>query len=484
MNDNQRVFRVQKDRNFTVVKNHFIDDPRLSMKATAILLLVLRYPDNWRMSVKTMAKFKSDKDSSIASGFKELVTFGYAEFRKGKDPVTGRFNSGWYFFEESQKPEVQYEVKPTENKRIEKRRELFLKEVEESNRKENKVLDLQQSEKPQLENQVVVNSTLPSTKEQKPSIQVFSSQIQNTTREYDQLSQTRIEEQRELLEELEIKFKREKNQALGSPQAEKPLLDFPLLENPILENRPLSNTIYQGLSKQVLFKQILNTSREYGPPAKTHIEEQKQSSEKVNPHFHFPDSWLIKFQEYYFKEHGSEMGQPDSELKALNKLYELSNGDWSVIESKIQTLIQLRKQDSQFWYEQSLSPESITKFWSRLFVRKIKPTDKNRMRNEHQNKSIGAEKRTEPKYNESSKLTPDKPIEIKDLDPYKCFLGWGKTKLLKSQLEYYEQNSDPLKYEGTKKILFEKFVNEVYPGLVSDSEVKKTSIENRKGSAA
>ncbi|WP_235595585.1 helix-turn-helix domain-containing protein, partial [Leptospira noguchii] len=283
---------------------------------TAILLLVLRYPDNWRMSVKTMAKFKSDKDSSIASGFKELVTFGYAEFRKGKDPVTGRFNSGWYFFEESQKPEVQYEVKPTENKRIEKRRELFLKEVEESNRKENKVLDLQQSEKPQLENQVVVNSTLPSTKEQKPSIQVFSSQIQNTTREYDQLSQTRIEEQRELLEELEIKFKREKNQALGSPQAETPLLDFPLLENPILENRPLSNTIDQRLSKQVLFKQILNTSREYGPPAKTHIEEQKQSSEKVNPHFHFPESWLIKFQEYYFKEHGSEMGQPDSELKA------------------------------------------------------------------------------------------------------------------------------------------------------------------------
>ncbi len=135
MNDTQRVFRVQKDRNFTIVKNNFIDDARLSMKATAILLLALRYPDHWRMSVKTMSKFKSDKDSSIASGFKELVTFGYAEFRKGKDPVTGRFNSGWYFFEESQKPEVQYKVKPTQNKRIENQRELFLKEIKESNRK-------------------------------------------------------------------------------------------------------------------------------------------------------------------------------------------------------------------------------------------------------------------------------------------------------------------------------------------------------------
>ncbi len=52
--------------------------------------------------------------------------------------------------------------------------------------------------------------------------------------------------------------------------------------------------------------------------------------------------------------------------------------------------------------------------------------------------------------------------------------------MLKPQLEYYEQNSDPLKYEGTKKILFEKFVNEIYPGLIQNSEIKKTTIENGK----
>lgn len=82
MNENQRVFRVPKDRNYTVVKNHFIDDTRLSLKATAILLLALRYPDDWKMSVKTIARLKSDKESSIASGLKELVTYGYAEYRK------------------------------------------------------------------------------------------------------------------------------------------------------------------------------------------------------------------------------------------------------------------------------------------------------------------------------------------------------------------------------------------------------------------
>ncbi|EMK09353.1 MULTISPECIES: helix-turn-helix domain-containing protein [Leptospira] len=471
MNDTPRVFRVQKDRNFTIVKNNFIDDARLSMKATAILLLALRYPDHWRMSVKTMSKFKSDKESSIASGFKELITFGYAEFRKGKDPVTGRFNSGWYFFEESQKPEVQYEAKPTKYMKIVNQRNFFFKEVLKSKKEENNVLDLQQAKRPHLENQVVVNPTQPSLKDLRLSKQVFSKQVQK----HHQPIQAHVEEQKELSEEVERK--KEEKQILYSPQSEKPHLEIQ-----VGENQPLSNTIYQGLSKQVLFKQIQNTSREYGPPAKMHVEEQKQNLNKPKTlsRFQFPDSWLTKFQEYYFKEHGSEMGQPDSELKALNKLYEISNGDWNLIESKIQTLIQLRKQDPKFWYEQSLSPESITKFWSRLFVRKVKPTEKNTKRNEQQNKSI----RTESKYNESKTIQETSIEELNNLDPYKCFLVWGKTKLFKQQLEYYEQNSDPLKYEGTKKILYEKFVNEVYPGLVSNSEVKKPTIENRKGSAA
>ncbi|UML82845.1 helix-turn-helix domain-containing protein (plasmid) [Leptospira interrogans] len=391
MKENQRVFRVEKDRNFTVVKNHFIDDTRLSLKATAILLLALRYPDNWKMSVKTIARFKSDKESSISSGLKELVSYGYAEFRKGKDPVTGRFNSGWYFFEESQKPEVQIKPIRIKNKGFEKQKVL----IEE---KENLFLDF--------------------------------------------------------------------------PLSENPSEEKPLPVNPSQENQPLSNTIYQRLSKQVLSNQILNTSREYGPPAQKHIEKPKQNLNKPKTlsRYQFPVSWLANFQNYYFKEHGSEMGQPDSELRALNSLYEISRGDWNVIESKIQTLIQLRKQNSKFWYEQSLSPESISKFWSRLFVRKEKRTEKNTMRTEKQNQT---------KFNES-KTMPDNPIEIKDLDPYKCFLGWGKTKLLKQQLEYYEQNPDPLKYEVTKKILFEKFVNEVYPVLVSNSEVKKSAIENKK----
>ncbi len=213
-------------------------------------------------------------------------------------------------------------------------------------------------------------------------------------------------------------------------------------------------------------------SREYRPPAQARREEhnQDQHKQKENPRFQFPAAWLTNFQDYYLKEHGSAMGQPASELKALNLLFEFSKGEWNVIESKIKILIQLRKQDSKFWYEQSVSPESISKFWSRLFVRNERRAEKSIMRTEKQNLS---------KFNESKPM-PDNRIEIKDLDPYKCFLVWGKTKLLKPQLEYYEQNSDPLKYEGTKKILFEKFVNEIYPGLIQNSEIKKTTIENGK----
>ncbi|UPY81100.1 helix-turn-helix domain-containing protein (plasmid) [Leptospira weilii] len=397
MNENQRVYRVPKDRNFTVVKNHFIDDRRLSLKATAILLLALRYPDNWRMSVKGMTRLKSDKESSISSGFKELVAFGYAEYRKTRNTITGKFESGWYFFEESQKPDVQ--SMPNRSKKEElKQGELFAEEEIKSPVVENPGPDLPLQGNPHLENPVAVN--------------------------------------------------------------------------PSPENQTLPNTIYQRLSKQVLSSQILKASREYRPSAQAHREEhnQDQHKQKEKPRFQFPAAWLTNFQDYYLKEHGSAMGQPASELKALNLLFEFSKGEWNVIESKIKILIQLRKQDSKFWYEQSVSPESISKFWSRLFVRNERRAEKSIMRTEKQNLS---------KFNERKPM-PDKPIEIKDLDPYKCFLVWGKTKLLKPQLEYYEQNSDPLKYEGTKKILFEKFVNEIYPGLIQNSEIKKTTIENGK----
>ncbi|WP_061236473.1 helix-turn-helix domain-containing protein [Leptospira santarosai] len=393
MNESQRVFRVKKDRNFTIVKNHFIDDTRLSLKATSILLIALRYPDNWKMSVKTMTKFKSDKESSVASGFKELVTFGYAEYRKNRDIVTGKLDYGWYFFEESQKPEVQQVPKLSKNKNLENQGLLFPEE--------------------------------------------------------------------------EIKTPEAENPVLEFPQTEKPHLENPVSVNPSLEIEGHTNTINQRLSKQVLSSQILNNPREYkGASAQTRI----QNQQPENPRYLFPDSWLLNFQTYYLKEHGSEMGRPGSEIKALNTLFETSKGNWALIESKIRVLKQLRKQDSTFWYEQSLSPESISKYWSRLFERKEKHTEKNIKRNEQQNQSIRNER----------KSMPDKPIEIKDVDPYKCFLVWGKTKLFKSQLEYYEQNSDPLKYEGTKKMLFEKFINEVYPGLVRNSEVKKSTIENRK----
>ncbi|WP_061224950.1 helix-turn-helix domain-containing protein, partial [Leptospira weilii] len=457
---------VPKDRNFTVVKNHFIDDRRLSLKATAILLLALRYPDNWRMSVKGMTRLKSDKESSISSGFKELVAFGYAEYRKTRNTVTGKFESGWYFFEESQKPDV--ESMPNRSKKEElKQGELFAEEEIKSPVVVNPVLDFPLQENPHLENPVAVNpgpenQTLSNTIYQRLSKQVLSSQILKASREYRPLAQAHREEQKELLIEKEIKIQKEENHRIDLPLQGNPHLENPVAVNPSPENQPLPNTIYQRLSKQILSSQILNVSREYRPPAQARREEhnQDQHKQKENPRFQFPASWLTNFQDYYLKEHGSAMGQPASELKALNLLFEFSKGEWNVIESKIKILIQLRKQDSKFWYEQSVSPESISKFWSRLFVRNERRAEKSIMRTEKQNLS---------KFNERKPM-PDNRIEIKDLDPYKCFLVWGKTKLLKPQLEYSEQNSDPLKYEGTKKILFEKFVNEIYPGLIQNSE--------------
>ncbi len=275
MNENQRVYRVPKDRNFTVVKNHFIDDRRLSLKATAILLLALRYPDNWRMSVKGMTRLKSDKESSISSGFKELVAFGYAEYRKTRNTITGKFESGWYFFEESQKPDV--ESIPNRSKKEElKQGELFAEEEIKSPVVENPGPDLPLQENPHLENPVAVNPSpenqpLPNTIYQRLSKQVLSSQILKASREYRPLAQARREEQKELLIEKEIKIQKEENHRIDLPLQGNPHLENPVAVNPGPENQPLPNTIYQRLSKQILSSQILNVSR-------THLKNQQMIS--------------------------------------------------------------------------------------------------------------------------------------------------------------------------------------------------------------
>ena len=71
------VFRVSKNRDFTVITNSVFKDRRLSAKAKGILVEMLSMPENWDYTLKGLTTLFSDGMDSIRQGIKELEENGY-----------------------------------------------------------------------------------------------------------------------------------------------------------------------------------------------------------------------------------------------------------------------------------------------------------------------------------------------------------------------------------------------------------------------
>ena len=71
------VFRVSKNRDFTVIANSVFKDRRLSAKAKGILVEMLSLPENWDYTLKGLTTLFSDGMDSIRQGIKELEENGY-----------------------------------------------------------------------------------------------------------------------------------------------------------------------------------------------------------------------------------------------------------------------------------------------------------------------------------------------------------------------------------------------------------------------
>lgn len=71
------VFRIKKDRNYTVMSNHHLQNISLSLKAKGLLSLMLSLPNDWDYTTKGLAAICKDGIDSINSAIKELEQQGY-----------------------------------------------------------------------------------------------------------------------------------------------------------------------------------------------------------------------------------------------------------------------------------------------------------------------------------------------------------------------------------------------------------------------
>ena len=79
------VFRIEKNRNYTVMSNYHLRDNSISCKACGLLSKMLALPDDWDYTTRGLAAICKDGLDSIRSALKELERAGYLERRQLRD---------------------------------------------------------------------------------------------------------------------------------------------------------------------------------------------------------------------------------------------------------------------------------------------------------------------------------------------------------------------------------------------------------------
>lgn len=97
------VFRISKNKNFTVMSNYHFKEKKMSLKAKGLLSLMLSLPDDWDYSVAGLVKLSKDGKDSVMTALAELEKFGYLT-REQLTNEKGQFSGVAYnIFEEPQK---------------------------------------------------------------------------------------------------------------------------------------------------------------------------------------------------------------------------------------------------------------------------------------------------------------------------------------------------------------------------------------------
>lgn len=77
-----QVFRVERNKNFTVMSNHHFKNTDLSLKAKGLLSLMLSLPEDWNYNMQGLASLSRDGIDSVRSALKELEYYGYVKRNK------------------------------------------------------------------------------------------------------------------------------------------------------------------------------------------------------------------------------------------------------------------------------------------------------------------------------------------------------------------------------------------------------------------
>lgn len=109
-------FRVNKNRNYTVMSNHHLRDRNLSLRAIGLLSKMLSLPDDWDYSVPGLVAICRESKNIIQGALKELEKNGYLVRTMTRDS-SGHIGYNYDVYEQPQhtlpRPEKPFTVSPS-----------------------------------------------------------------------------------------------------------------------------------------------------------------------------------------------------------------------------------------------------------------------------------------------------------------------------------------------------------------------------------
>ena len=98
------VFRVEKNRGYTVMSNHHLRNPDLTLKAKGLLSQMLSLPENWDYTLKGLSSINKESIDAIRTAVWELEKAGYITRRQGRDDKGKMTAIEYTIYEQPQPP--------------------------------------------------------------------------------------------------------------------------------------------------------------------------------------------------------------------------------------------------------------------------------------------------------------------------------------------------------------------------------------------
>ena len=136
------VFRVERNKGYTVMSNHHLRNKELSLKAKGLLSQMLSLPEDWDYTLAGLSFINREKIDAIREAIKELERAGYIVRSRERDEKGRLRGTDYVIFEQPQTPPVS-DLPTLENPTL-----------------DNPTLEKPTQEKPTLENPTQLNKDI------------------------------------------------------------------------------------------------------------------------------------------------------------------------------------------------------------------------------------------------------------------------------------------------------------------------------------